>query len=235
MLDDLAWTCKHSQGILVPMSIHKTIKAERESRGWSMETLAKKVAEEEGLSKPLSWQSVQQWEKEGGTAPKRKRLEAVAKIFGMAVSALLGEEAEESTPDFIAVSHLSVEVGAGPGRINDVVEEVGTLQFRRDFLRSFGVSPKHSAVVNVVGTSMEPTIHDGAVLLLNRAEKEPRAGSIYAFAWGDEMLVKRFQKVAGVWHAVSDNADKDAHPDIIINGHSEALIQGRAIWMGVKL
>ncbi|WP_200844034.1 S24 family peptidase [Pantoea sp. 18069] len=137
--------------------------------------------------------------------------------------------------DFIQVAHLSVEVGAGPGRTNSVVEELSAFQFRRDFLRSAGVSPLNAAIVNVVGTSMEPTIRDGSALLLNRSDKEPRNGSIYAFSWDGDMLVKRFQIVNHVWHAVSDNADKDEHPDIIIDGKTEALIQGRAIWVCSKL
>lgn len=144
-------------------------------------------------------------------------------------------DGDEEHSDFIQVAHLSVEVGAGPGRANSVVEELSALQFRRDFLRAAGVSPLNAAVVNVVGTSMEPTIRDGAVLLLNRADKDPRNGSIYAFSWDGDMLVKRFQKVNEVWHAVSDNADKEEHPDIVIDGKAEALIQGRAIWMGSKL
>lgn len=140
-----------------------------------------------------------------------------------------------SEDEFVPVSRLSVEVGAGPGRIVGVIEQIGMLQFRRDFLRSMGVSPVNAAIVTARGTSMEPTISDGAVLLVNRSDQEPRAGSIYAFSWGEEMLVKRFQKVAGVWHAVSDNADKDVHPDIVLDGAAHAVIQGRAIWMGARL
>lgn len=140
-----------------------------------------------------------------------------------------------SEDEFVQVARLSVEVGAGPGRHVGVIEEVGILQFRRDFLRTAGVSAIHAAIVTAKGASMEPTIRDGAVLLLNRADKEPRTGNIYAFSWDGEMLVKRLQKVSGVWHAVSDNADKAEYPDIILNGDAEALIQGRAIWMGAKL
>ncbi|AYR26904.1 helix-turn-helix domain-containing protein [Herbaspirillum rubrisubalbicans] len=53
------------------MSIHARIKQLREARGMSMLTLADLV----GVS---AWQTVQQWEKEDGTAPKRERLAAVA-------------------------------------------------------------------------------------------------------------------------------------------------------------
>lgn len=55
-------------------TIHTRIKKRREEMGMSMKDLAEKV----GVS---AWQTVQQWEKEGGTAPKRSRLEDVAKAL----------------------------------------------------------------------------------------------------------------------------------------------------------
>jgi transcriptional regulator with XRE-family HTH domain len=56
------------------MSIHKRIKARRVELGMSMKTLAVMC----GYS---SWQTVQQWETEGGTAPKRSKLPRVAKAL----------------------------------------------------------------------------------------------------------------------------------------------------------
>ena len=144
-------------------------------------------------------------------------------------------DGDEETSDFVPVGRLSVEVGAGPGRLVSIVEEVGKLHFRRDFLRAAGVSGANAAIVEVVGTSMEPTIRDGAVLLINRADKEPRAGYIYAFSWDGEMLVKRFMKKDGMWIATSDNPDKEENPDILLDGSAHSVVQGRAIWMGAKL
>lgn len=73
------------------MSIHKRIKEKRESLGLSMEALA----QASGVS---SWQTVQQWEKEGGTAPKRTRLESVAKVLGVSPEWLLtGREPGEKS------------------------------------------------------------------------------------------------------------------------------------------
>jgi len=53
-----------------------------------MEQLATEVSQVEGLVKPLSWQTVQQWEN-GTSAPKRKRLENVAQVLGCSVGELL--------------------------------------------------------------------------------------------------------------------------------------------------
>lgn len=170
----------------------------------------------------------------GETGVRMESLQKFADYHRIELDTLLRGQLD-ADDEFIQVARLSVEVGAGPGRPVGVIEEVGVLQFRRDFLRAAGVGAIHAAIVTAKGTSMEPTIPDGAVLLLNRADREPRNGYVYAFSWDGGMLVKRFQQVAGVWRAVSDNADKDEHPDIVIDGKAEAVIQGRAIWMGSKL
>ncbi|MEG0051955.1 MAG: S24 family peptidase [Comamonas sp.] len=171
----------------------------------------------------------------GDTGVRMESLQKFADFFGISTGTLLHEPIEDGENDFVPVARLSVQVGAGNGRPVGVVASLGLLQFRRDFLKSSGVSPINAAVVTVKGVSMEPTIRDGSILLLNKADREPRAGQIYAFSWDGEMLVKRFQAIGGVWRAVSDNADKSEYPDIIIDGKAEALIQGRAIWVGSKL
>jgi len=61
--------------------IHSRIKKLRERREISMEALAK------GLG--VSWQTVQQWEKPGGTAPKRTRLEKVAELLNTTTTYLI--------------------------------------------------------------------------------------------------------------------------------------------------
>lgn len=60
------------------MSIHSRIKERRIAMGLkSHQALADLIG--------VSWQTVQLWEKEGGTAPKRDRIDAVAKALGVTV------------------------------------------------------------------------------------------------------------------------------------------------------
>lgn len=66
--------------------IHSRIKQLRESQELSMETLAGRLG--------VAWQTIQQWEKPNGTAPKRARLEAVAKQLGTTAFFLLTGENE---------------------------------------------------------------------------------------------------------------------------------------------
>lgn len=85
--ENLSYQGKTPHERLAGMSIHKKIKALRERQGLSHEGLAKAVREIDG--KPLTRVAVQQWEKEGGTAPKRTRVWAVAKALGVSVNELV--------------------------------------------------------------------------------------------------------------------------------------------------
>lgn len=139
-------------------------------------------------------------------------------------------------PDFMNVKRLDVRLSAGTGAVEELYEEVGGLQFRRDFLVSCGINnPENANVVGVKGTSMEPTIMDGAVLLVNRVNREPRTGKIFALAKAnDGLVVKRLVKLKnGSWVARSDNPD--GNPDFPINDGEPVSVLGAACWMGVKL
>lgn len=148
----------------------------------------------------------------------------------------LAKHAVEAPADdeFADVRRLDVKVAAGHGSVPYLEQELGALKFRRDFLRSIGVSEANAVVVTVQGASMEPTIADGAVLLVNRANREPRANAVYVFhVQGNGLVVKRVVKSGGQWLARSDNDDREAFPDF---GFDEgATLIGRAVWMGAKL
>jgi transcriptional regulator with XRE-family HTH domain len=76
------------------MNIHQRIRRRREQLGLSMQALAERI--------PVrAWQTIQQWEKEGGTAPKRERLKAVAKALQTTEKWLMfgGLEAENAKSD----------------------------------------------------------------------------------------------------------------------------------------
>jgi transcriptional regulator with XRE-family HTH domain len=61
--------------------IHSRIKALRSKKELSMEALAGKVG--------VTWQTIQQWEKPNGTAPKRSRLGKVAEVLETTTTYLL--------------------------------------------------------------------------------------------------------------------------------------------------
>lgn len=88
------------------MTIHKKIKEARLRKRWSQKKLADAVSDAEGLKdeERLSWQTVQQWEK--NTAPKRTRLEIVATALDVPLGELLGlAESDLSADEQQLLSH----------------------------------------------------------------------------------------------------------------------------------
>lgn len=135
--------------------------------------------------------------------------------------------------EFIDVPRVDVRVSAGDGVAPHLDDVIGHLKFARSFLRSCGVNAASARVVDVRGNSMEPTIKDGAVLLVSTNNREPTENQIYAMARPTEgLIVKRLVRLDGKWLARSDNRD---YPDFQIGDGEPITIIGRALWMGAKL
>ncbi len=140
----------------------------------------------------------------------------------------------ENSDDFVDVKRLNISLAGGHGATGEIEEVVGHLKFTRSFLRNCGAAAASARVVNVSGASMEPTIKDGAVLLVSTTSKEPINNTVFALARPppDGLIVKRLVKIGGRWIARSDNRD---FQDIPIGDGEPITIIGRAVWMGVKL
>jgi phage repressor protein C with HTH and peptisase S24 domain len=163
-------------------------------------------------------------------------LQKIAAFFRVEVDRLLTTNlGDDNSTEFVDVPKKEVSLSAGSGNDAHVEETVGRLKFRADFLRSVGASPAFSSVVDVDGRSMEPTVPDGAVVLISTANREPRDRLIYALRIGRNLFVKRLVRADGRWIARSDNEDRQEYPDIDLEKEADVEIIGRAVWMGAKL
>jgi len=141
--------------------------------------------------------------------------------------------APDDADEFVDVKRVNAKLAAGHGALPEIEESVGSLKFTRNFLRSCGVAAASARVVEVVGQSMDPTIPDGAVLLVSTNNRDPINNAIFALSRPSEgLIVKRLVKVGESWLARSDNRE---FPDIPIGDGEPISIIGRAHWMGAKL
>lgn len=189
-----------------------------------MEDLADKLG--------VAWQTVQQWEKEDGTAPKRKRLEAVAAALGKTVEYLLNGD-EES--DYAVIPLVDAKLSAGTGQLSFSQDISNYLSFRMGFLKKRGARKDKLVAFPVKGDSMEDRhIIDGSVVLIDRASQTPRSGHIYGLWIDDNIYIKETIRLkSGEWIARSHNRAK-AYPDIPINIEGNGLI-GEVIWCGFEI
>ena len=137
--------------------------------------------------------------------------------------ALAGEEADEP-PGARPVDVVELACAAGGGA--EVLSEdvIGRLWFRRDWLDEHGLDATQCAVLGVQGDSMQPTLTDGAKILVNRAARQRQSGQIYVIR-ADGLIVKRLGRGRKHWRLISDNPE---HPDITMPAQAEII--GQVVW-----
>jgi phage repressor protein C with HTH and peptisase S24 domain len=136
--------------------------------------------------------------------------------------------------DYTLVDCYQVFASAGFG--TTVSDELLTapMAFRTDWLKNEGLVPERLAVIRAKGDSMEPTISNNDIILVNLCNGDALRDGLYVLRIGDSLLVKRLQfDVLGGIKVISDNpgyetqvVTKDQRPDV--------HIVGRVAWAGKK-
>ena len=133
---------------------------------------------------------------------------------------------DEDVPGARRIDIVEYEAAAGGGAEATEERVVGTLIFRRDWLDRHGLDATQCTVIAVRGDSMEPTLWEGASILVNRGRAEWRRGGIFVIRTSDGLVVKRAgESEAGEQVLVSDNPE---HRMIPCPGDAE--IVGQVVW-----
>lgn len=225
----------------------------------AMKTLGSRIAHyrtvagmsQAALAKACGWASqsrVGNYEK-NTREPSLDDIAVMAKALGVAQDLLLlhttaepsqgsgpDENGSPSKKDYALIPQYTARASAGNGYHNDHVELKEGLVFKRDWLKRLALREENLCVIYAEGSSMEPTISDGDVLLIDHASTTPRSGKVYAMLRPDgSTSVKRLiQAFSGEWIIRSDNPDKTLYPDEPISAEALQQIEiiGRSVWGG---
>lgn len=120
----------------------------------------------------------------------------------------------------------NVKVSAGGGSFADG-EEFTSLDVPEYFIKFFGgvQNIKNIEAINVVGDSMEPTIHNDSIIFLDTTKTDISKSGIYAFLYDDTLYVKRVFKENNIFKMVSDNSE---YEDMICDA-SSVKIYGKVV------
>lgn len=135
----------------------------------------------------------------------------------------------------VSIPSYRSQVDAGKGQHrDDVVSVPGGLVFKRASLKKAGLLNQQLSCIFASGHSMEPTIADADLLLLNHGHTRIDNGAIYAIRWGVELRCKRLFWTADQRLLVrSDNPDKSRYPDETVAGDQDGLeIIAHVCWRG---
>ncbi|MEM7071802.1 MAG: S24 family peptidase, partial [Pseudomonadota bacterium] len=138
----------------------------------------------------------------------------------------------EANAEIVNIPVYDLAASAGPGSFVDQHQNPSWIEpFSKKFLASLRAHSNELAILFAGGDSMEPTIKDGALLIVDMSANalNLRSDGIYVI-WHDETLkVKRLQFATGYIKAKSDNPLYD---DVTIKNDHHFAIQGRVIWYG---
>ena len=137
---------------------------------------------------------------------------------------------QEADPELAWVGKYGVLGSAGPGAFVDSEHVVKQIGFRRDWLRKKGLNPAKCSVIDVHGYSMEPTLHHGAMILIDHQRTRRLKNRIFAVRSDDGPLIKRLMHDNHHWLLVSDNEEYKP-----VKWPREAVVIGQVMWTGRTL
>jgi phage repressor protein C with HTH and peptisase S24 domain len=136
--------------------------------------------------------------------------------------------------DLAVVPELELGYSMGPGAIFDQYEQKGVVPFQRAWLRTM----MRGAIADLFvargeGDSMQPTILDGDIVLIDTAQRDIRQQDrIWAVSYGELGMIKRVRRSpGGSYQLLSDNP---AVPPIAC-ADEEMHVVGRVIWIGRRI
>jgi phage repressor protein C with HTH and peptisase S24 domain len=153
-----------------------------------------------------------------------------------AVKAYQASALGQALEGFVLVPHYEVQASAGNGSLVHSEQIVDYLAFKADWIRNtFGVAQKDLALISVKGDSMEPTLSNDDLILVDMRKNRVEDNAIYVLQLNDALLVKRIQhKLDGSLHVMSDNKHYDT--EIVNVEHATDLnVLGRVVWSGRRM
>jgi phage repressor protein C with HTH and peptisase S24 domain len=129
------------------------------------------------------------------------------------------------------VPKANARLSAGGGLVASEGFEPERYAFLRSWLSEVATSTANLVLMVVNGDSMEPTLLDGDMVLVDMGRKELLSDGIYAIGDDDVAMVKRLQRSSNHIIVISDNPIYKEYG----MGLQELRIHGRVIWFARQL
>lgn len=173
-----------------------------------------------------------------GAKPTIDTLTAISQAAGVSIDWLAtGRDYRPNDPaeppSYIGVPRYDIELSAGSGSFNDRAELLDHIPFTPQFLmRKLGRKTADGLVIlEARGDSMEPTIGDGDLVLVDQ-KMQALADGVMAFVLDDVAYIKRIRSFLGDIEIISDN--RELYPPQLLPRKelNRFHIIGRVRWCG---
>ena len=136
-----------------------------------------------------------------------------------------------SNTNSIPIPFYSAKAAAGEGVDITEYPEKDIIAFDKRYLQAVvGHNFEHYSLITAVGDSMQPTIKDGDLLMIDDSIKEIRPNKIFVIRQGNKFRVKRLRtEITGETFIISDNPN---YPIETMDKETEII--GQVVWNGNK-
>jgi phage repressor protein C with HTH and peptisase S24 domain len=150
-----------------------------------------------------------------------RNIKGAAHFFGDAPSTINKDHIKPANPildedtEFVAIRRVDFKLSAGIKgyAIEPLNGERAPIFFRQDWLNKRGYDVEHLHAIEISGPSMETSLYEGDLVVVNTKENKPIDGEVFAANYEGELVVKRFIRESGKWWLASDNPDKRRFPN----------------------
>ncbi|MGE4537633.1 MAG: helix-turn-helix transcriptional regulator [Desulfovibrio sp.] len=175
-----------------------------------------------------------------GIVPRQSTVNKLAKSLGVDPEIIYqyegkghGAKSSPGTPcagceNFRLVPLVTAVPICGEGGLETDEEFIGWYSFRWEFLKRRG-SPDSMRLYLPKGDSMEPTIKEGDMVLVDTSQTTPTTGQLALVRVDKDLMIKRVERVPGKVILMSDNS-KYSPIEITPDNEDQAQIYGRMVW-----
>lgn len=117
---------------------------------------------------------------------------------------------EDDDPSLVHIPKVRLRLSAGISGFSVEPERYdgSTTTVPADWIKRHGFNRDSLISIRVSGESMEPTLYEDDLVVINTADKNMVDGQVYAFNYEGEPVVKRLERDGGQWYLKSDNHDQ---------------------------
>ena len=146
-----------------------------------------------------------------------------------------GGSAGQDNTIFDKIILHDVQASAGAGQMAREGKVVSALAFPRPWLSRMGINPQRASLIYIDGDSMEPTLQNGSIALINHNRTRLTGRRVYALRQGDDLFVKRLEKLADDQLLI--HSDNTAHQTRLVSGYDleQTVILGEVVWSAASI
>lgn len=136
----------------------------------------------------------------------------------------------ENSEEYLTIKRVDLKLSAGITgySVEYLNGDLAPIVFRKDWVSSKGYDIDKLFALKVSGHSMETSLYDDDLVVINAADTKLVDGEVYAVNYEGELVIKRMVRQGDSWILSSDNQDKRRYADKTC--HENCIVIGRVIY-----